>query len=261
VSWNTKLGHGDVTRLLTELRASAPDAEVVLLLQEVFRKGPEVPTSLARGSRFAGKLGGDERSPPREEIERSAARAGLHLYYVPSMRNGGPVGSDEDRGNAIVSSLPLSEFGAIELPFERQRRVAVAATVSIPSNAGTVWRVRVVSAHLDTMGGLRRGWLAGSAFARTRQARALVDYLRTEKSVVLGGDFNTLLGFQERAYEEVLRAFPGTHVTDGRATFAGLLRLDHLFFRLPNGWRSEFRRARERYGSDHYPLVATIQLG
>jgi endonuclease/exonuclease/phosphatase family metal-dependent hydrolase len=40
----------------------------------------------------------------------------------------------------------------------------------------------------------------------------------------------------------------------------GLLRLDHLFFRLPDGWRGRFHRAAERYGSDHYPLVATIDL-
>jgi endonuclease/exonuclease/phosphatase family metal-dependent hydrolase len=260
VSWNVALGRGDVMRLVTELRASDPAAEVVLLLQEAFREGPEVPSVLAAGAVFAGKLGRDEPSTPREEIESIAARAGLHLYYVPSMRNGGPLLSDEDRGNAILSSLPLSDFGAIELPFERQRRVAVAATVSGRSPAGRAWRLRLVSTHLDNMVGPRRGWFAGAGFARVRQARALLDHLRSEETVVLGGDFNTWFGFRELAYREVLNAFPDTAVTDRRPTYAGLLRLDHLFFRLPEGWRSEFRRGEQRYGSDHSPLIGRIEL-
>jgi endonuclease/exonuclease/phosphatase family metal-dependent hydrolase len=37
------------------------------------------------------------------------------------------------------------------------------------------------------------------------------------------------------------------------------MRLDHVLLRLPDGWRAEVRRAKSRYGSDHYPLVATIQ--
>jgi hypothetical protein len=50
-------------------------------------------------------------------------------------------------------------------------------------------------------------------------------------------------------------------VTDRRATFRGLLRLDHLFFRLADGWHGRFVRANERFESDHYPLIGTIQLG
>ena len=44
-----------------------------------------------------------------------------------------------------------------------------------------------------------------------------------------------------------------------RATF-GPLRLDHLLFRMPDGWRAEVRRADSKYGSDHYPLVATVDI-
>jgi endonuclease/exonuclease/phosphatase family metal-dependent hydrolase len=36
------------------------------------------------------------------------------------------------------------------------------------------------------------------------------------------------------------------------------MRLDHILFRLPAGWPSTLRRAEQRYGSDHYPLIATI---
>jgi hypothetical protein len=33
-----------------------------------------------------------------------------------------------------------------------------------------------------------------------------------------------------------------------------------MFFRLPGGWRADFRRADDDYGSDHHPLVATIDV-
>jgi endonuclease/exonuclease/phosphatase (EEP) superfamily protein YafD len=37
------------------------------------------------------------------------------------------------------------------------------------------------------------------------------------------------------------------------------MRLDHVLARLPEGWRAATRRATTRYGSDHYPLVTTIE--
>lgn len=258
ISWNTALGAGNVLRLVADVRAESPQADLVLLLQEVYRGGPEVPGRVGSGVRFAGRLG--DRSRRRPEIEDVAAATGLNLYYVPSMRNGSPFDSDEDRGNAILSTLPLGELAAVELPFERQRRVAVAATISGRSSGGQPWRLRIVSSHLDNMVGLRRGWLIGGEYARIRQARALLHYLRGETAVVLGGDFNTWFGFGERTYTEIRRLFPETDPEDRLPTFMGLMRLDHLFFRLPDGWEGGFRRAAKRYGSDHYPLVATIRV-
>ena len=77
---------------------------------------------------------------------------------------------------------------------------------------------------------------------------------------MLGADLNTWFGFRAGAYREAAQAFPETHVTDRRATFRGMLRLDHLFFRLDDGWRAAYRRADDRYGSDHYPLIGTIDF-
>jgi endonuclease/exonuclease/phosphatase (EEP) superfamily protein YafD len=31
-----------------------------------------------------------------------------------------------------------------------------------------------------------------------------------------------------------------------------------VFYRIPPGWQAEVRRAESNYGSDHYPLIATI---
>jgi endonuclease/exonuclease/phosphatase family metal-dependent hydrolase len=256
ISWNTAIGAGDVTRLLDDVRRERGNVPVILLLQEAYREGPEVPEGRTLAASFAGRLGGKE----SVEIEKLAETLGMNLYYVPSMRNGAPWETKEDRGNAILSSLPLEELNAIELPFERQRRVAVAATVSGTSTRGRPWRLRVVSVHLDNLVGLRRGWFVGGEFARVRQTRALLDYVRGDSSVILAGDFNTWFGFAEPAYSAIARDFPDTDASDRQPTFMGMLRLDHMFFRLPDGWRGTFKRGANRYGSDHYPLVGEIDL-
>jgi endonuclease/exonuclease/phosphatase family metal-dependent hydrolase len=261
ISWNIALGAGDLEALLADARPSASSSGLVILVQEAYRDGPEVPTTLAADSSFAGRLDGHRSSGAREDIETIARRCGLNLYYVPSMRNGSPMTSDEDRGNAILSTLPLEELTAIELPFERQRRVAVAATAVGQSSDGQPWRIRFVSAHLDNMVGARRLWFAGGMYARARQAKALVESLRDDKTAVLGGDFNTWFGFGDLAFTETRESFPDTQVTDRRPTFRNLLRLDHVFFRLPDGWRADFERASRAYGSDHWPLIATIRVG
>jgi endonuclease/exonuclease/phosphatase family metal-dependent hydrolase len=261
VSWNTHVGGGDVARLFAEVRRQAgSEVPIVLLLQEAYRDGPEVPTSLDPGAMFASLIRTLRRDGRRDELETVAASLGLNAYYVPSMRNGGPLTSNEDRGNAILSTLPLTDLSAIELPFERQRRVAVAATVNGTTTSGLSWRLRVVSAHLDTMSGARRLWIAGAESARTRQARGLINALGDQAPLVLGADMNTLFGFHEGAYAAAAEAFPATRVSDRRPTFRGLFRLDHLFFRLGQGWKGDFRRGEDTFGSDHYPLVGTIEL-
>ena len=194
VNWNMHVGGGDLHRLFADVRRQAgPSVPIVFLLQEAYRSGPEVPTVLDRDATFASVIRGLRKDGGREEIEALAASLGLHTYYVPSMRNGGPLTSDEDRGNAILSTVPLADLAAIELPFERQRRVAVAATVSGSTARGRPWRLRVVSAHLDNMVGARRLWIAGGESARTRQARGLLAALGTQAPLVLGADLNTLV--------------------------------------------------------------------
>jgi endonuclease/exonuclease/phosphatase family metal-dependent hydrolase len=260
VNWNMHVGGGDLGGLLAEVRRRHGDAPVVFLLQEAYREGPEVPVRLGAEASFASMIRSLRPDGSREEIESAALRLGLHAYYVPSMRNGGPSASAEDRGNAILSTLPLTDLTAIELPFERQRRVAVAATVAGIGSGGTPWTVRVVSAHLDNMVGARRLWIAGGEFGRTRQARGLVSALQGGEPLVLGADLNSWFGFDDGAYRAAAAAFPGTPVTDRRATFHGMLRLDHLFFRLDEGWRARFARADNAFGSDHYPLIGEIQF-
>jgi endonuclease/exonuclease/phosphatase family metal-dependent hydrolase len=256
VSWNTAVGEADVVGFVRTLQE--PHGPLVLLLQEVYRHGSEVPRIAGPDASFAGRLGGFEPSRHDRDVAAIARALGMAMYYVPSMRNGGSF-SDEDRGNAILSNVPLQDLRAIELPFERQRRVAIAATITGVGAAGPSWSIRVVSAHLDNLGGIRRGWIAAE-YGRARQARALASLLHDEQPTIVGGDFNTWFGFADQAYREAARVFPATRVSDRRATFRGLLRLDHMFFRLAPGWRMDFHRASSRFGSDHYPLVGTLHL-
>lgn len=256
VSWNTAVGAADIVALVHQL--PAPRRPLVLLLQEVYREGAAVPTRLDAESIFARQLGEPDPHPSNREIEDVARSLGMALYYVPSMRNGG-ASSDEDRGNAILSDLPLTDLRAIELPFEKQRRVALAANVSGRTTSGVPWTVRLVSAHLDNLIGMKRVWIA-SEYGRARQARGLTSLLSDPLPTVLAGDFNTWFGFDDVAYRETARWFPDTRVTDRRGTFHGVLRLDHVFSRLQDGWHLQIGRGESRFGSDHYPLVGTLRF-
>ncbi len=252
VSWNVHVGGGDVRALVNDLRTgrltTQPERSFVLLLQEAFRAGPEVPRRVPRDARVARAIrpGG----PDRIDIKATARALGLSLFYVPSMRNGRPAESDEDRGNAILSTWPLEEYTAIELPLENQRRVAVAASI----RGGGAWTLRLVSTHFTNTVG-HHLWVFSEP-ARLRQARALAGAL-DDRPTLLGGDLNTWFGYHDAAYKELARRFDARPPEDRRATFS-VMRLDHVLDRLPQGWHATVRRASSKYGSDHYPLIAEI---
>jgi endonuclease/exonuclease/phosphatase family metal-dependent hydrolase len=259
VSWNVHVGGGNVRTLVNDLRAGrltggARVHNFVLLLQEVHRSGMDVPTSLPADARFARgvKPGGADRM----DITATARALGLSLFYAPSMRNGPPTASDEDRGNAILSTLPLDDFTALELPLENQRRVAVAATIRARGGAGD-WTLRLVSTHFTNAVG-HHLWLLSEP-ARLRQARALATALDASAPTILGGDLNTWFGYDDAAYKELARRFPSPRPMDRRPTFS-IMRLDHVLYRLPDGWRATVRRGESRYGSDHYPLIAELTV-
>jgi endonuclease/exonuclease/phosphatase family metal-dependent hydrolase len=257
VTWNTHVGAGDIVGLVKSL--PNPDGPIVLLLQEVYRAGPDVPVRVDRGVSYARHIGGTIGERSTREIKAVADALGFGVFYVPSMRNGGSRLSPEDRGNAILSNLPLRDPFAVELPFEHQRRVAVAASVAGTSTAGTPWKVRFVCAHLLSTGGLRHAWVVTESH-RARQARALTALLQDDEPTILGGDLNTWFGFSDQTYVETARAFPDTRVSDRRPTFRGLARLDHVFFRLKPGWHAEFHRGPSLFASDHAPLIGSLRV-
>ncbi len=261
-AWNAGVGAGAIRALWDHLCGGhgAPAGPTVLLLQEVFATGPHLPAA-APPATWAKRITGVSASEPRTDIVSFAREVGLSLVYVPSMRNGGPdQGPPEDRGSAVLANVPLASPRAIELPFERQRRVAVAASVTLDDHT-----IDLCSVHLENRGPWRRAW-RGLGSGRRRQMAALLTVFPSADSVasVLGGDLNTWVrGHRESAYRLARARFPLPAQPDPKPThhfeIGGRLRhSDHLMFRLPPGWHADYRRLDDNFGSDHYPLVGTL---
>jgi endonuclease/exonuclease/phosphatase family metal-dependent hydrolase len=262
VSWNAHVGGGDVAGLIDRVRAGeftggqALD-HVVLLLQEVFRSGGGVPQ---RPARFAAIPKRISVGPHEGRGVAAVAHArGLAVLYAPAMRNGLDVHDPEDRGNAILSTIPLSDAAVIELPFERQRRVAVVASIAGRNSAGSEWRIRLVTVHLDTALALTRG---GPFRARARQVAGLISTLSDRAApAILAGDFNTWMGEKEPAIEALRRTYPLVP-PQPLPTWTGPLGfrapLDYIFAR--GQLAITVRRLPGRFGSDHHPLLAVVDF-
>ena len=219
VTWNLHGEEGDLQRLVADLRAGGltagqPPRAFVLLLQEA----------------------------------SAATRADhLHSFFAPAQIVGGA-----ERGNAILSTLPLLEARAIELPRERQRRVAAVASVRV---AGT--DLLLVNVHLENRASWWKGFLPGDP-ARARQMEALLAQL-PDGPGILGGDLNVMFGTRERAYRAAIERFPDAAGGPPPLTFRERLMLDHVLYRLPAGWDAATLLASSRYGSDHYPVVGLVR--
>ncbi len=183
-----------------ELTGGRPVAHFVLLVQELYRSGDDVPAFDVRDrSAFAIKPS----NPDTLDVDDHAATLGLSMLYVPSMRNGPEL--REDRGNAIISTEPLLDPFALELPLARQRRVALGAAITVQTAEGPQ-RLEVVDAHLEPLSSPKTLWVFKNP--RAKQVQAILDLLATPRftdpsvaGIVLGGDFNTVRsGARETAY-------------------------------------------------------------
>jgi hypothetical protein len=119
VSFNVNLGAASAIELVDSLRAGAftaraPVTDFVLLLQETIREGESVPERVPEGSGTGRGVYPAPRTGPRQDVVRVADSLRLHLFYGSAMRSGkgrNPAGQPEDRGNAMLSTLPLSRSG------------------------------------------------------------------------------------------------------------------------------------------------------
>jgi endonuclease/exonuclease/phosphatase family metal-dependent hydrolase len=265
VSWNVWMGRGRLVELVQRLRTGAlgatGDLTPVLLIQEAFRQDDTIP---ARSNGYAAREL-VTRLRPTQDVVDVARGLRWNLRYVPSMRNG-PQRSD--RGNAILTPLPLGPAQGIELPFALQRRVAVAASATIAGHP-----VRLVSAHLDPRGPVGYKWLG--AAARGNQMAHLLDGLE-DPTVVLGADLNLGRGRAERAWRLLVEhgfehGVPHA-IPSWRHTYHSLPRLviDYLLVRNRGGAIRSARvqrvdedagdRGPNVFGSDHHPLLAVVGL-
>jgi len=245
-----------------EFTGGEPIDHVVLLLQEVTRHGDGVPRAVPRGAPVPARIA-PRHASGEADVQRFADE-GYAVLYVPSMRNGD---GQEDRGNAIVSTLPLADARAIELPLERQRRVVAAAAIEARDDSEVRWRLDVVNVHLDTALALAHG---GPGAARGREVAAFLSALGAPErsadaatATVVAGDLNTWMGDREQAVRELSRMFPQTPPADRAPTWRGPLglraTLDHVFV---GGRVSADRVTRlpSRFGSDHYPLLTVVRF-
>lgn len=226
VTWNMHAGAGDLQQLVRDLTAgrlsAAPPRDYVLLLQEASQGGAHDPALVA------------------------AARH-LSIYYAAVRTVGGRTS-----GNAIVSTLPLSAMREISLPRARQPRSALEATIALDGQP-----LFIVDTHLENRISLARGGLFSDT-ARGRQAEALLREIPASGPGIAGGDFNTWLGTTEPAWRAFLARFHDTPAERSEPTFRNHLVLDHLFFDLPGGWRATRTVIRERYHSDHNPVLGLV---
>jgi endonuclease/exonuclease/phosphatase family metal-dependent hydrolase len=268
LSWNVWIGRGRLLDLVSRIRSgdfapqgAEPDAPLVVLAQEVYRSDSTIPLDSTgpAGRMLVAQLG------QQEDIVETARALSMNLRYAPSMRNGA---MQSDRGNAILSTLPLEDAEALELPLVLQRRVAVSARVRVGGLS-----LRVVSAHLDPRGPPGHRWLG--AAGRARQAQHLLSSLRDD-TVILGADLNLGRGRYERAWRVLRDAGFSLGIPPSsppwRHTFHALPRLvlDYLLVRDPSGAveRARVHRLDEHprdrgplvFGSDHHPLLARIDL-
>jgi endonuclease/exonuclease/phosphatase family metal-dependent hydrolase len=264
ISWNTHVGGGDLDEVVRRVRAGAFTGgeafeHVVLLLQEMYRTGSGVPDNPTLHAAIPGRIVQSRHQTHDRDVERVARTHGMAVFYAPSMRNGLVRDDPEDRGNAILSTIPLSDPAVIELPFERQRRVVVAASVAGHTSTGRRWRLRLASVHLDTALAMMHG---GPFRARARQVEELIGALSGSGGPLLvAGDFNTWLGEREPAIAALRRAYPDATPIAG-PTWVGPLgtrgTLDYMFARgeLP----IQVQRLAGRFGSDHFPLLAVVRF-
>ena len=259
LSWNAHLAECQLTDLVAALRAGEftngrPVRHFALLVQELYRRGGAVP-EFDEDDRAAFAI--TARDPGAADVEDYAASLGLSFVYVPSMRNGAQL--REDRGNAIISTEPLLDPLALELPLARQRRVAVAAAIKVQTPDG-VGRLELVNAHLEPLSSPRTLWIFKNP--RGRQVRAILDLLEAPRfagdaaaGIVLGGDFNMVRGGdREEAYQHARAWSTSLRNEDTRRTHM-MGRIDYLFFRLADGWHGSTQRLDERFGSDHHPVI------
>ena len=257
LSWNVHVGGADVEELMAKTLGPLASGEtgLVVLMQEAFRAGVDVPELLPHDLRVPAPI---RPRRPALDIVGLAERLGMSVAYVPSMRNGSATAleSREDRGNAILSTEPLSDVRAIELPFGKQRRVAVAATIT--PRGSTMGAMRVMTTHFDTNGD------------RVDQAEALAQRIESlvDLPLLLGGDLNSRRGFGDRSVTAINRRIALESCGTRRTVrwpwrldvplFFLIGRVDFMFSTLEAGVARTCQTLSHTYESDHLPILLDI---
>jgi endonuclease/exonuclease/phosphatase family metal-dependent hydrolase len=276
--WNVEAGDGWVRQFLkdnTDIECAGPNSTIkrgglhfALLTQESLRRSNEIPEGTVPGGLLP-RVGGHGHPDPLIGIVEVAAQCGLSIFYLPGSRNGADAfdGLREDKGNAILSTLPLSDFAGIELPFESVRRIATVATATTSNGS----QVRLASVHVITTPPPWRVITTGNS-ARARQSLGLVDGLQQietvfgEVSVIAAGDLNTFSN-HETSMRKLRKYFADSPPPLGVPT-RGPVQADHILLRrsafVADGGDhiipGSYTRVEELYFSDHNPVRARLRF-
>jgi endonuclease/exonuclease/phosphatase family metal-dependent hydrolase len=280
LSWNVWVGRGRLTELIGRFRdgdfarLGAPaGAPLLVLVQEAYRSDDSIPLQASGWT----PRGSSRHFRPEEDIVNVARMLRLNVRYAPSMRNGT---HRSDRGNAILSTQPLVEAHAFELPFVVQRRVAVGATLALGDAGPASFRLRTYSAHLDPFGAQRSDWLGIAG--RAVQAKGLLQRMSNGSGPpqdlprILGADLNIARGRREPAYRALVDAGFRTGIPPREPNWGHTyhmvprLPIDYLLFCSSGNAisRATVHRLNENprdagpyvFGSDHHPLIARVEL-
>ena len=274
-TWNVEVGSGDLVRFLGDRLGfecstasedpAPPRVPFVLLVQEAHRASYDIP-KIPNGVALPSRIGKTAAHGDRMDIVNIAAACNLSLFYAPSMRNGAESEGQtpEDRGNAILASVPLTDLAAIELPLETQRRVAVAAIAHPPGQDP----IRVVSFHLDVAANLLRVLTTGNS-TRLRQGLGLASALDELDAAnghlvsVIGGDVNSW-SEKESVIRHLSEQFPDSPPPTSEGT-RGSYPTDHMFVRTFEGSNvsvadNSYRIVPDTYGSDHRGKMLTLRF-
>jgi endonuclease/exonuclease/phosphatase family metal-dependent hydrolase len=292
VVWNTDAGAGRVEVLLeTEMHLecrgqssslAAGASHFVLLVQEALRRSNDIP-AVPKGWVTPPPVKENERPGDRRGVAEVARLCGLAYLYLPAARNGweGRDGAFEDKGNAILSTLPLHDLIGIELPLESARRVVPAATIRNAKGDS----LRLASVHLITTPQAWRVLVTGNS-ARERQALGLIaalDSIEQKRSsrattgaanplaargisTLVAGDLNTW-STRETALRVLRKSFPESPPLLDEPT-RGPFPTDHVLFRR-NTTKSasdaivpaSYRVMERLQYSDHEAIVAWFKFG
>ena len=190
---------------------------------------PCEPTACPRSPRRVGREPHRcrTRRDPDRHRRRSARELGLSLIYVPSMRNGNVDATTraEDRGNAILSTLPLSE----PLP-SSCRANASGASSSSRRRRRSRSPSFISTRSAERTSGCGCSGRHGCATCRSDRRRGVLP----DGPLVIGGDLNTWHGRDELAARFLGQLFRATPLSVDRQGL-GLRVLDYMFFRAGTG--------------------------
>ena len=211
VSWNVHVGGADLPAMIASLRTGAltggrPVTRFVLLLQEAYRAGPEVPRSGPPGMGYPRAM---RPARPRRR-STSSGRPGGPGCRCSTCRRCATAPRRRPTRIAATPSCPPNRS-----PTSRPSSCRSNASGAWPSSArsqirgavGEAWPLRLASVHLENTASARRLRVLAPE-PRRRQAAGLLAVLPPTLPLLVGGDFNTWFGYLDRTYKTMAAAVP-----------------------------------------------------